>query len=148
MEINKNNGGKKMKKLMLILVALCGVAFADMVVPATSLPKNAQDFIANNFKGANIMYVEMDYDSYDVMLSNGTEVDFFTNGDWKEVKSYMGVNPAILPAPVAAGFQKAFPNVQIIKVEKEWNGYEIKTAQRIKAYFDANGNLMGQKYDD
>ena len=137
-----------MKKLLLILVALCGVAFADMVVPATSLPKVAQDFIAQNFKGATIMYVEMDYDSYDVMLSNGAEVEFFTTGEWKEIKSYVGVNPSILPAPVAAGIAKAFPNIQIIKVDKEWNGYEVKMANRIKAYFDANGNFMGQKYDD
>lgn len=137
-----------MKKLFLLVAFLGGVAFADMVVPATNLPKNAQDFIAANFKGANIMYVEMDYDSYDVMLSNGVKVEFFTTGDWKEIKSYMGVNPAILPAPVAATIARTFPNIQIIKVDKEWNGYEVKMANRIKAYLDANGNLMGQKYDD
>lgn len=137
-----------MKKLFLLLAFLGGVAFADMIVPVANLPENAKSFITNNFKGANIMYVKMDYDSYDVMLSNGTELEFYTTGDWKEIKSYMGVNPAILPKPVGAAISKSFPGIQIIKVDKEWNGYEVKLANRIKAYFDANGNLMGQKYDD
>ena len=135
-----------MKKLFL-LVAFLGVALADMIVPATNLPPNAQSFISQNFKGANIAYVKMDYDEFEVMLNNGVKIDFFTNGDWKEIKNYAGVNPAILPAPVAAGIAKAFPNIQIIEVDKKWSGFEIKLANRIKAYFDANGNIMGQKYD-
>lgn len=137
-----------MKKLALLVAFIASISFADMVVPASNLPQNAQNFIATNFKGANIMYVEMDYEGYEVTLSNGVKIDFFTNGDWESIKSYMGVNPALLPAPVAATIAKTFAGVQIIKVEKEWNGFEIKLANRIKAYFDANGNLMGQKYDD
>lgn len=137
-----------MKKLALLVAFIASVSFADMVVPASNLPQNAQNFIATNFKGANIMYVEMDYEGYEVTLSNGVKIDFFTNGDWESIKSYMGVNPALLPAPVAATIAKTFAGVQIIKVEKEWNGFEVKLANRIKAYFDANGNLMGQKYDD
>ncbi len=137
-----------MKKLALLIAFIASISFADMVVPASNLPQNAQNFIATNFKGANIMYVEMDYEGYEVTLSNGVKIDFFTNGDWESIKSYMGVNPALLPAPVAATIAKTFAGVQIIKVEKEWNGFEVKLANRIKAYFDANGNLMGQKYDD
>lgn len=137
-----------MKKLALLVTFIASISFADMVVPASNLPQNAQNFIATNFKGANIMYVEMDYEGYEVTLSNGVKIDFFTNGDWESIKSYMGVNPALLPAPVAATIAKTFAGVQIIKVEKEWNGFEVKLANRIKAYFDANGNLMGQKYDD
>lgn len=137
-----------MKKLTLLIAFIASVSFADMIVPASNLPQNAQSFIATNFKGANIMYVEMDYEGYEVTLSNGVKIDFFTNGDWESIKSYMGVNPALLPAPVAATIAKTFAGVQIIKVEKEWNGFEIKLANRIKAYLDANGNLMGQKYDD
>lgn len=137
-----------MKKLTLLIAFIASVSFADMIVPASNLPQNAQSFITTNFKGANIMYVEMDYEGYEVTLSNGVKIDFFTNGDWESIKSYMGVNPALLPAPVAATIAKTFAGVQIIKVEKEWNGFEIKLANRIKAYLDANGNLMGQKYDD
>ena len=135
-----------MKKLLLLVAFLGGVAFADMVVPVANLPQNAQDFIANNFKGANAMYVKMDYDSYDVVLSNGVKVKFFTTGEWKKIHSYMGVNPSLLPAPVATAINANFQGAQIIKVDKKWSGYEVKLANGIKAYFDANGNLMGQKY--
>lgn len=137
-----------MKKLALLCVCVASLVFADMVVPATNLPKSAQDFIAKNFAGTNTMYVQMDYEGYEVTLSNGVKLEFDNAGVWKEIKSYTGVNPALLPAPVAAAISKSFPGIQIIKVEKEWNGFEVKMANRIKAYFDANGNLMGQKYDD
>ena len=137
-----------MKKLALLCAFVGSLAFADMVVPATNLPKSAQDFISTNFAGANTMYVKMDYEGYEVTLSNGVKLEFDNMGNWSEIKSYTGVNPALLPNPVASALAKNFPNVQIIKVEKEWNGFEVQLANRIKAFFDANGNLMGQKYDD
>ncbi|EIS4674121.1 hypothetical protein LZX00_001744, partial [Campylobacter coli] len=56
-------------KLKLGLAALLGatVLFArDIIVPASELPRNAQDFISKNFKTAQIALVKKDIDSYDV----------------------------------------------------------------------------------
>lgn len=58
-------------KLKLGLAALLGatVLFArDIIVPASELPRNAQDFISKNFKTAQIALVKKDIDSYDVTL--------------------------------------------------------------------------------
>lgn len=136
-----------MKKLCLLAVSF-GVAFAEMIIPATNLPKNAQDFIAKNLKGENVMYAEMAYDSYDVIMSNGTRIEFLESGEWKQVKCYNGVNPVILPASVAGAVAKKFPNIKIIKIQKQWDGYEIKLSNRIEAYFDIKGNLRGQRSGD
>lgn len=123
------------------------VALADMVVPANQLPQNAQAFISSNFQGANIAYVEADYDDFEVRLSNGVKIDFWRDGTWKEISSYTGVNPSLLPANVAAAVAKAYPSVMIVKVEKEWNGFEVKLANGMKVYIDSNGNMLGQKFD-
>ena len=75
-------------KLKLGLAALLGatVLFArDIIVPASELPRNAQDFISKNFKTAQIALVKKDIDSYDVTLNDGTEIDFIITGEWKEV---------------------------------------------------------------
>lgn len=136
-----------MKKLCLLAVCFV-VAVAEMIIPATNLPKKAQTFIASNFKGANTMYVEMAYDSYDVIMSNGTRIEFLESGEWKQIKCYNGVNPAILPASVAEAVSKKFSNIKIIKIQKQWDGYEIKLSNRIEAYFDMKGNLRGQRNGD
>lgn len=136
-----------MKKLCLLAVCF-GVVFAEMIIPATNLPKNARDFITNHLNGANVMYVEMEYDTYDVIMSNGTRIEFLDSGEWKKIKSYNGVNLAILPAPVAEAVAKKFPNVKIIKIQKQWDGYEIKLSNRVEAYFDTKGNLRGQRNVD
>ena len=136
-----------MKKLCLLAVFF-GVAFAEMIIPATNLPKKAQNFIANHLNGENVMYAEMAYDSYDVIMSSGTRIEFLESGEWKQVKCYNGVNAAILPASVAMAVAKKFPNIKIIKIQKQWDGYEIKLQNRIEAYFDTNGNLRGQRNGD
>lgn len=135
-------------RFILGLFLLSGIANADMVVPATALPQNAQSFISSTFKDAQVMYVEQDFDSFEVRLSNGVKIDFYRDGNWKEIESYNGINPALLPAQVATTLQSTFPNVTIIKVEKEWSGYEVKLANMLKVYINEAGQVIGQKYDD
>ncbi|EGT1090304.1 hypothetical protein I3H19_001769, partial [Campylobacter jejuni] len=72
-------------KAKLTLLALLGTTVLlakDMVVPASELPNNAKEFISKNFKTAQIGLVKKDIDSYDVILNDGTEIDFMINGEW------------------------------------------------------------------
>lgn len=138
-----------MRKLILSMcVVFAGYLVADMPIAANNLPQNTQKFISDNFKGASVTSAEQDYDSYGVILSDGHKIEFYKNGDWKEIENYSGISPKLLSAAAAATIAKTFPNVNIIKVEKEWNGMEVKMANRMKAFLDMNGNLLGQKMDD
>ena len=139
---------KSFIRLVLGLFLLSGIATADMVVPANALPQAAQGFISSTFKDAQVMYVEQDFDSFEVRLSNGVKVDFYRDGTWKEIESYNGVNPAILPPQVAATLKSTFPNVIIVKAEREWNGYEVKLSNMMQVYLNEAGLIVGQKYDD
>lgn len=138
-----------MKKLIICAcVIFSGYLFADMPISADKLPQNTQKFISDNFQGVNITHAEQDNDSYGVILSNGYKFEFYKNGEWKEIENYAGVNPKLLPYNVATTIAKTFPNVNIIKVEKEWNGIEVKMANRMEALLDNNGKLLKQKMDD
>ena len=127
---------------------LCSSLYADMVVPATSLPQNAQSFISSNFKNTQIMYAEQDFDSYEVRLSNGVKIDFYRDGNWKEIENYNGIDLSLLPTQVSKTIQTTYPNILILKIEKEWSGYEIKLANMLKVYINEAGQIIGQKYDD
>ncbi|EHD2941585.1 TPA: PepSY-like domain-containing protein [Campylobacter coli] len=136
-------------KMKLGLAALLGatVLFArDMVVPVSELPKNAQNFISKNFKTAQIALVKKDIDSYDVTLNDGTEIDFIINGEWKDVDGkYKALPNTILPNIMPK--ISASSNAQIIEVSREINGYKFELSNQLKIYTDAQGNILGQKFD-
>ncbi|EGC6699734.1 hypothetical protein IYQ80_000394 [Campylobacter coli] len=136
-------------KLKLGLAALLGatVLFArDIIVPVSELPRNAQDFISKNFKTAQIALVKKDIDSYDVTLNDGTEIDFIITGEWKDVDGkYKALPNSILPNIMPK--ISASSNAQIIEVSREINGYKFELSNQLKIYTDAQGNILGQKFD-
>ncbi|ENP7021105.1 TPA: PepSY-like domain-containing protein [Campylobacter coli] len=136
-------------KLKLGLAALLGatVLFArDIIVPASELPRNAQDFISKNFKTAQIALVKKDIDSYDVTLNDGTEIDFIITGEWKDVDGkYKALPNSILPNIMPK--ISASSNAQIIEVSREINGYKFELSNQLKIYTDVQGNILGQKFD-
>ncbi|EAL2856137.1 hypothetical protein A3694_03090 [Campylobacter coli] len=136
-------------KLKLGLAALLGatVLFArDIIVPASELPRNAQDFISKNFKTAQIALVKKDIDSYDVTLNDGTEIDFIITGEWKDVDGkYKALPNSIMPNIMPK--ISASSNAQIIEVSREINGYKFELSNQLKIYTDAQGNILGQKFD-
>ena len=117
-------------------------------VALSSLPQNTQDFISTHFKNVEVSYIERDWEEIEVYLANGTQVDFFPNGEWKEVKTYGNMPNTILPANVLATVNKTYPQAAIIKIEKQFTIYEIKLNNMMELYIDNNGNLLGQQFDD
>ncbi|EAK1593201.1 PepSY-like domain-containing protein [Campylobacter coli] len=136
-------------KLKLGLAALLGTTVLlakDMVVPASELPNNAKEFISKNFKTAQIGLVKKDIDSYDVILNDGTEIDFIITGEWKDVDGkYKALPNSILPNIMPK--ISASSNAQIIEVSREINGYKFELSNQLKIYTDAQGNILGQKFD-
>ncbi|EAI6114799.1 hypothetical protein CAL53_03900 [Campylobacter coli] len=136
-------------KLKLGLAALLGatVLFArDIIVPASELPRNAQDFISKNFKTAQIALVKKDIDSYDVTLNDGTEIDFIITGEWKDVDGKYKALPNSILSNIMPKIS-ALSNAQIIEVSREINGYKFELSNQLKIYTDTQGNILGQKFD-
>ena len=142
----------RMKKLGLILVALvlavATVTADDKIVSAEKLPQKAKDFIAANFAGKTVQYVEKDFNEYEVQLSDRAEITFKGNGEWENVKSYEGLPASILPATVGTYLTSNFADAKIVEVEKDWNRIEVKLSSRLEVYFDKDGKFLGQKFDD
>lgn len=117
-------------------------------VPLNSIPQNAQNFIKQHFQNIEVTYIERDWDDIEVYLANGTQIEFFPNGDWKEVKCYMNMPSSILPANVMATVQRTYHQASIIKIEKQFTIFEVKLNNMMELYIDSNGTLIGQKFDD
>lgn len=117
-------------------------------VQLSSIPQNAQNFIKQHFSNIQVSYIERDWDDIEVYLADGTQIEFFPNGDWKEVKCYMNMPASILPANVMATIQRTYPQAAIIKIEKQFTIFEVKLNNMMELYIDNNGTLIGQKFDD
>ena len=117
-------------------------------VPLSSIPQNAQSFIRQHFPNIEVTYIERDWDDIEVYLANGTQIEFFPNGDWKEVKTYTNMPDSILPPNVMATVKRTYPQAAIIKIEKQYTIFEVKLNNMMELYIDNSGNLIGQKFDD
>ena len=139
-----------MKKVFILLIIFSSVLAADdWKVDPNELPQSAIDFINKFFPNNRIILAERDRKKYEIVLENGVELEFFINGELKEVEgNYVAVPPEILPKTVANTVSVTFPNTTITKIKKKWNLYEVKLNNSMAIYIDVNGQLLGQKFDD
>lgn len=139
-----------MKKVFILLIIFSSVLAADdWKVEPNELPQSAIDFINKFFPNNRIILAERDRKKYEIVLENGVELEFFINGELKEVEgNYVAVPPEILPKTVANTVSVTFPNTTITKIKKKWNLYEVKLNNSMALYIDVNGQLLGQKFDD
>ena len=65
---------------------------------------------------------------YEVDLTSGAEIDFKSDGDWKEVKAARGkaVPSAIVPAAIAKYVSKNFSGQTIVEISRKRGGYEVE----------------------
>lgn len=140
---------KKLLVLCLILGLSSSMVFADWIVPVTALPQQSRAFINSTFPGVQIWKVERDGGKFEVKLSNGVDIDFYMNGDWKDIDGgWVTIPFSVLPPSVANTVKQTYPQAMIVDVEKEWGNYKIKLNNFMELYITANGQLMGQKFDD
>ena len=139
-----------MKKIFTLLFLFSAFLMADDIyIMPEQLPQNALQFIQKYFPNVNILYAEMDKKGYEVQLSNGVEIEFLRNGEFKEIEgNYVALPFEILPQRVANTVGKTYPNTVITKIKRKWNFYEVKLNNMMELYIDANGQLLGQKFDD
>lgn len=140
-----------MKRIMMIVLAAVlttAATFADMPIAANQLPSEAQGFISSTFPKAAIQgAVQDDWNEFEVYLSDGTMIEF-RGGAWTSVKSQSGGASVVLPAAANSWIAANQAGATVYEVDKNWNGFEVKLSNFIEVYFDANGNFLGQKWDD
>ena len=116
----------------------------DRTVSVDKLPNQAKQFITANFNGTEVLSVRKDGLKYEVVLFDGTEMEFKSNGQW--VKVDCGMNPlpdGILPANTAQFLSAKFPVNYPTHVKYEHKRYEVELENDLDLVFDKNGNFAG-----
>lgn len=148
---------KKFLKFMpLLLIAVFGVTVwscsdddKDEALAVNMLPDQAKEFVAQYFPDAAIIAAKTDGNEYDVLLSNGTKIDFDKTGEWQDVDAPRG---AVLPAGfypsaiddyVAANYQGSGIN----EISKETRGYDVELTSGVDLVFDTAGQFVSVDKD-
>lgn len=143
---------KEMKKFFIVMLAatMCGAyvyAAADKKITAGELPQAAQSFLKSHFADIDVAYVEMDDDvvnrDYEVVLRDGTKIDFDHDGNWKEVNCFRRSIPAgIVPQQISAYVADNYAGEIINEIERGRNSTEVKLSNGLELKFNKSYQLI------
>ncbi len=147
---------KKILSLLVLAIVAVQFSFATDVITKdmNQLPLPARNFINRHFTKPEVAQIKIDKDlmestKYEVLLTNGTEIDFDSKGNWEEVSAKKGQSvPASVIPGFAADYLKAhnFVNEGVTKVERDRKGYEVELTTGVSFKFDKKGKFL--KADD
>ena len=135
--------------LMTIVIALTSltlISCSDRIIPSEKLPAAAQSFLKEYFPDSPISYVKKEADltpTYEVVLQNGTEIEFNKKGQWDNIDcKRLAVPAALIPAAISEYVNANFPDQSIVKIDRETYGHEIEMANGLELKFDKKGKLL------
>lgn len=143
-----------MKRTGIILIGfalMANMACADndkVTNNINELPQVSRTFLSNYFNGNKVSHIKIDkdlflVDSYDVILTDGTSVEFNRDGEWKEVKSFQqNIPDTLIPAEIRQYVSQNYPGQKIMTVERGKRKVSVDLANGLELKFDLNGNLI------
>ena len=139
------------RKIVTVVTVLFAVNFAaakEVQIKFSELPQKAQTFVRTHFSESDVASVWKDtemllVEDYTVILSNGLEIDFYPNGDWKEVKSRGTEIPSkIIPSGIAQYVSQNYNGQMIKELKKKRYGYEVELSGGTDLEFSQNGKFL------
>lgn len=142
-----------MKKILFALVAIftLGISNAaadnDKLINKSELPVQAQQFIDAHFANVKLTYAKLERDfferSYEVVLADGTKIEFASNGSWRDVDCrYEEVPAAIIPQAIKEYVNNNYPGKKILKIEHDRGYYELKLSNRYELTFNKDYKIV------
>ncbi len=150
---------KRLKTLLpLLFIAFFGVAMAacsdddndkDLIITSSNLPEVSRTFISTYFPNATVVKAIKDKDEYEVILSDKTEIDFYTSGEWKDVDAPAGqaLPTGFYPADIDLYLAYNLEGVGINEISKDKHGYDVETVTGLDIRFDYDGKYINTDID-
>lgn len=139
-----------MKKLLLALAILVTsvAGFAQKYTRDVNvLPAKAQTFIKNNFK-KDINHIKVENKTFgkkefDVILNNGTEIEFDHDGNWKSIDCGNSAVPSsVVPVQITNYVNQNYKGQKIVEIEIERNKYDVQLSNGLDLEFDRSGRFL------
>ena len=130
-----------------LFITASSASCKDVIITSGQLPAAAQSFIKEYFPKSAVSYAKKDVElmktTYEIMLQDGSELEFDSKGQWDKVDCKRSAVPAaLIPGAIAAYVESNFPGQVIVKIDKEPYGHEIEFLSDLELKFDKNGQLL------
>lgn len=141
-----------MKQLGILaaFIAIMGFAMPQAVAQNNNSNPAIVQFVQQYFPEANILTVNSEWDEYEVMLNDGTKLEFNRKAEWKKVDCEHATNKVVpaglVPEQIATYAKTNFAGQAITKIKKERRGWEIELGNSLEIKF--NKNFAVTKIDD
>lgn len=143
-----------MKKILVAFAIFASAVAAnaeDKVITFGELPQSAQEFSNATFKGKKIASAQKETmlfgsitEGYKVVFTDGTKIEFDSDGNWKEVSAKTSVVPSeLIPDRITKYIAENFKGSPVIGLEKESYGYKVKLATDSELKFNQNYIFIG-----
>ena len=140
---------KILKQLPMYLIAIIGISLSscsdkDEPVAPSELPSIAKDFIIRYFPSSSIVSSQKDKDEYDVVLSDGTKIEFDKKGDWIDVEAapLKTLPNGFYPGEIDSYLAQYFDGEGINEITKVSRGYEVEITTGTEILFGYDGSFI------
>ena len=143
-----------MKKIFTLIMAaalVSGVASArdKITTDVNELPESARTLLSQYYHDAGVSRIKIDskisgQSDYEVILDDGTEIEFAHDGSLKEIESGRdGVVPENLILKSIRGYVSTnYVGRKIVSMDVERNGYDIELSDGVELKFNKSGKVL------
>ena len=137
------------------MIAICCMVSCNMVANAgnnkpisvNALPAKVQTLLSQHFNGQKVMLVTIESGvvsrSYDVVLQNGTKLEFDKKGNLTEIDYKQDIVPAqLIPQAIRNYLKDNYAGQSVKKIEMNKNEYEVELVNGLDLTFNKHFQLI------
>ena len=141
--------------MRILMIAICCMMSFNIVANAgndkpinvNELPAKAQTLLTKHFKGQKVMLATIESGvisrSYDVVLRNGTKLEFDKKGNLTEIDCKQGIVPSqLIPQPIKTYLKENYRGETVRKIEWNKKEYEVELTNGIDLTFNKHFQLI------
>jgi phosphopantothenoylcysteine synthetase/decarboxylase len=144
-----------MKNKIILLVSLFGFiisASAQKKIEVSELPQPAQEFLKKHFSNTTVDIAKKDAEhgekGYEVKLKDGTEIEFWKDGSYREVDGDDKPIPTdFIPQAVKDYVAKNHPNEKITHIDYGHKDLDVDLTNKIDLEFTKEGKILKDEKD-
>lgn len=141
--------------MRILMIAICCMMSFNIVANAgndkpinvNELPVKAQTLLSKHFKGQKVMLATIESGvvsrSYDVVLRNGTKLEFDKKGNLTEIDCKQSIVPSqLIPQPIKNYLKENYRGEAVRKIELNKKEYEVELTNGIDLTFNKHFQLI------
>lgn len=139
-------------KIIFSVLAICLALTvnAQKKIAVSELPKESQQFLKQYFSHSSVGIAKKDAEhgekGYEVILKDGTEVEFWKDGSYREVDGDDKPIPTeFIPKEIKDYVAKHYPNEKITHIDYGHKDLDVDLTNKIDLEFTKDGKILKDK---